>query len=613
MGCSGRGNGGWGGSGVGDSGMRNSGMENSGGERHAEVAAGSGMARRATPSALPTGWRAMRRACVATLVSVVGLAATAGARDHAAPALSGDRANAKYVLEEPPRYGVYYDRREPSFYTGFAPRTLDPHRLHIHLGRGNQLRVTVVLADDVLREYARDLRLRQRAYRALIDTGRLVPAQNSAFETFERRLAAVDLERMVGEEDGLAPEALRARNLALLARLNPGRVFHIRMPLDAVMRRWATRARLAHGRRIDTEEKLELANLMLPTRLFVVELDPDVAAAIDDLVRRVPEDPDAPGALEALQPAFVALLDRVTGGIYPVSDGTLVFDEFTAIYPVGTVNAYTTWRGRQIPQYPTPGRRAFTFHQRSRTIDHIPTDESYSYSPWLPYMHVGPTLHNSIHTLWWQMDVAATSFLPPAWRTVGRDTRDGTPYHYLWLLSRGPMSHGCTHLNAGHIAELRQVLPSKTEQLDAVDVYLSKSHLYDVFDIDGDLEPEVMGVRYFIAYSLRDRRPERLRARNERHAFYEWLYGGELAYDGADRGVFRAVRDGHFVGRKAVDGAEYARVPLYEADYQPETIQFYRLVDIPFARELRKVGLHYPFPDLPAGASRRGRQRDPAS
>ncbi len=587
------------GSSMSDSGTGHSRMENSPCEPYAEPGVGSRMLRPARPSAAPNGWRPTPLAPVTALCLVLAFAATTAARDHAAPALPGDRPSAGRVLEEPPRYGVYYDRREPSFYTGFAPRTLDPRRLHIHLGRGNQLRVTVVLTDDVLGEYARDLRQRQRAYRALIDSGRLVPTQNAAFAEFERDLAAVELERLIGEEDDLAPAALRARNLTLLARLNPGRVFHIRMPLDTVIRRWATRVQ-AHGRRLDNDGRLELLNAMLPTRLFVAALERDVAAALDDLFRRVPEHPDAPGALEPLRAPFVALLDRVSGGIYPVRDDALVFDEFTAIYPVGTVNAYTTWRGREIPQYPTPGRRAFTFHQRSRTIDHIPTDESYSYSPWLPYMHVGPTLHNSIHTLWWQMDVRATSFLPPAWRTVGPGTDDGTPYRYLWLLSRGPMSHGCTHLNAGHIAELRQLLPAPTEQLGAVDVYLTKSHLYDVFDIDGDLAPEAMGVRYFIAYSLKDRRPERLRARNERRAFYDWLYGGELEYDAADRGVFPTVRDCRFAGRSAVDGIEYTRVPLYEADYQPERIQFYRPVDIPFARELRKVGLHYPFPALAA-------------
>ena len=49
-------------------------------------------------------------------------------------------------LEEPPVYGVYYDRREPSFYTGFAPRSQDPDRVHLQIGRGNQLRITAVLS-----------------------------------------------------------------------------------------------------------------------------------------------------------------------------------------------------------------------------------------------------------------------------------------------------------------------------------------------------------------------------------------------------------------------------------------------------------------------------------
>jgi hypothetical protein len=44
-----------------------------------------------------------------------------------------------------------------------------------------------------------------------------------------------------------------------------------------------------------------------------------------------------------------------------------------------------------------------------------------------------------------------------------------------------------------------------------------------------------------------------------------------------------------------VKGAEYDEAKLYEAAYEPEKIQFYQLVDIAFARELRKVGLHHPF------------------
>jgi hypothetical protein len=93
---------------------------------------------------------------------------------------------------------------------------------------------------------------------------------------------------------------------------------------------------------------------------------------------------------------------------------------------------------------------------------------------------MGPRLHNAVHTLFWQMKLTDTAFLPPAWRSVSLGSRDGEPFRYLWLLSRGLMSHGCTHLNAGHISELRQILPADTDQLGQVDLFLNKSYLYDI-------------------------------------------------------------------------------------------------------------------------------------
>ena len=538
-----------------------------------------------------------------SLLALVALALPpcASARDFAAPALAGDRAQPGLMIEDPPRYGVFYDEREPSFYAGFAPRADDPARLHIHLGRGNQLRVTMVLSDDVVRDYARDLAARRATYRRLIDDGRLVLTQNKSFEAFEHRLDEVGLDRLVGEEPSLGRDALRARNLDLMERLNPGRIFRIAIPMKKLVARWV--GELGSDReRLVADRRLALVNALLPNRLWVSELSPAIAAGLDDLVRRAPASPDDAAGIDALVPAYGALLTRIGGDRYPVKDGVVRFDELTAIYPVGTVAAYTTWHGRPIPEYPTPGRRALTTHQRSLVADHIPTDDSYSYSPWLPYMHVTPTMHNAIHTPWWKMGPEDAKFLPTAWRSVTSGSRDGQPFRKLWLLSRGPMSHGCTHLNTGHIAELRQMLPAASDLLYDVDVFLTRSEDYDVFDIDGDLVPEVMGVRYFIAYSLIAGKPDRLRVKNERRAFYDWLYAGDLQYEG-DQGVFHDVRDGRFVGRDAREGRSYARVALREADYQPETVQFYRMVDIPFARELRKVGVHYPASALLADRS----------
>jgi len=518
------------------------------------------------------------------------------ARDFAAPALAGDRAQPGLMIQDPPRYGVFYDEREPSFYTGFAPRTDDPTRLHIHLGRGNQLRVTMVLSDDVVRDYARDLAARRATYRRLIADGRLVLTQNRSLEAFEHRLDEIGLDRLVGEEASLGRDALRARNLDLMDRLNPGRIFRIAIPMQKLVARWVGELG-ADRERLDADRRLALVNALLPNRLWVTELSPAIAAALDDLVRRAPASAGDAAGVAALTPAYAALLARVGGGRYPVQDGVVRFDELTAIYPVGTVAAYTTWHGRPIPDYPTPGRRALTTHQRTLVADHIPIDDSYSYSPWLPYMHVTPTMHNAIHTPWWKMGPEDAKFLPTAWRDVTTGSRDGQPFRKLWLLSRGPMSHGCTHLNTGHIAELRQMLPADSDLLYDVDVFLTRSEDYDVFDVDGDLVPEVMGVRYFIAYSLVAGKPDRLRVKNERRAFYDWLYAGDLQYEG-DQAVFSDVHDGRFVGRDAREGRSYARVRLREADYQPETVQFYRMVDIPFARELRKVGVHYAATEL---------------
>src|SRR5262249_52216954 len=165
-------------------------------------------------------------------------------------------------------------------------------------------------------------------------------------------------------------------------------------------------------------------NQLLPTRLFVSELDPDVSSQLAALVKACSADAAA-SALDTVRPLFLQLVERLSHGRYPVRDGAFRFDEFTAIYPVGTFDAFTTYRGRQIPEYPTPGSRALTTHQRPQTADHIPEDDIYSYSPWLPYMHVGPRLHNAIHTLYWQMKPAATSFLPASWQTIDRGSRDG--------------------------------------------------------------------------------------------------------------------------------------------------------------------------------------------
>ena len=103
-------------------------------------------------------------------------------------------------LEEEPVYGVYYDRREPSFYTGFAPRSQDPDRVHLQVGRGNQLRITAVLSEEAISGYARDLLTRQQTYRDLIAERRVILTQNTGFEEFENTIEEIDLEELVSAD-----------------------------------------------------------------------------------------------------------------------------------------------------------------------------------------------------------------------------------------------------------------------------------------------------------------------------------------------------------------------------------------------------------------------------
>ena len=490
-------------------------------------------------------------------------------------------------------YGTFYNRYEPTFYTGFAPRALDPQRLHLHVGRGNQLRATLVLSDDVILRYVDDLQARYHGYRELIDSGQMELTQNSAFEQFEQTVLDLGLETLQAEQRKLPASEARQRNLLLMHKLNPQRVFSIRYSEQSLLDHWRGQLTTSDLRSTDQRRRLWLLNQMLPNRLWITTTDAATRSALKQLIQLT--DDDDPGWPEA----FFTLLDQLSSGIYPRHDGAVQFNEFTALYPVGTYNEYTTYKGQKIPLYPTPGRWTMTTHQRTKTPDHIPNKVVYSYSPWLPYMHVGETMHNSFHTLWWTMRPEKTGFLPTELKQSPVKSREGDDYKRLWLLSRGPMSHGCTHVNTGHIAELRELLPAASSHLAQVSFFINKSYLFDVFDIDGDFQPEVMGVRYFVAYSLHKKSPEQLRAPIERLAFYDWLYGGKLDYDNAGNGLFHDVEDGQFVDNFAINGNQYDSIQLYEAAYQPETFQFYRLVDIPFARELRKIGADHPFGTQP--------------
>ena len=491
--------------------------------------------------------------------------------------------------------GVYFYRLEPSFYTGFAPRCQDPKKIQIHLGRGNQIRVTMVLSNGIIDEYLSDLALRYRVYNQLIRESKISLTQNLGFEKFSRIIVEEGIQNLAVQRESMSEGRYRKISLEMLQKLNPGKVFHIKIDFDRRMHEWSSRLSPFVGKRPSAQESLDLINHMLPTRMKVTVLSPPLKTGLSKVLRLYGAY-EKSGDKTGWKPFYQAsrdLFEKTTGRIYPFRGDTLDFYEFTAIFPVGTLNEFAKYDGQKIPLYPCPGKRQLKVHQRTKQVDHIPDIPCYGYLPWIPYMHVGKKLHNSFHSLWFNIDTRTNGFIPDEWRNNTKDSRSGKPYPHLWLLSRGPMSHGCTHVNAGNILELRQMLPSDEKLLRQVVTYRNKSNHFDVFDIDGDGHPEVMGVKYYYAYSLKGKKPYKMRAPSDRKSFYKWLYKDHYKYNREGRVIFEKAATSKFVGKRAVKGKTYYDIPLYEADYSPETIQFYKPTNIPFVRELRRVSSTY--------------------
>ena len=127
----------------------------------------------------------------------------------ACPAFAApDASDTTWDGSEPPQ-GIYFHWYEPSFYTGFAPRTQDPQRVHIRLSRGNQVRVTVVLGDKELDSYLDDLVARRKTYQELIDTKVIELTTNKEYERFIERLDQAGVAEALKSRSSLGPTAYR--------------------------------------------------------------------------------------------------------------------------------------------------------------------------------------------------------------------------------------------------------------------------------------------------------------------------------------------------------------------------------------------------------------------
>ncbi len=497
-------------------------------------------------------------------------------------------------------YGIFFNDYDPNFYTGFVPRVQEKQRIKIHLARGNQLRVRMVLPDATIDNFLTDQVAKHDLYQEVIDKEIITLTSNTAWEDYHQRFEAEGLREKAGRKKSLSPEQWRALNAETIEKLNPERLYRIQKSWGALADAWA--GLLAKSEPAEAlEGKLDLVNELFPHRMFVYDLTEEENAALGELITLAKS-----GDTASFRSKAEAFFQSVTGGIYEIRDGKIDYYEYTAIYPAGTYDTTTRYKGKQIPQITTQGIWYFKprLHGTGMVgmVDYISGAGYYGLIPMFPYEYGGGSAYNSIHNTGISNWIQGHPLLPKEWKNHTEGSRSGKPYNRVALTSRGPVSHGCTRLNSGHLAELRELLPSTSPQMEGIVNYRNVSHCYDVFDRKGDGNVEIMGVQYYIAFRHTNQRvAKQIWAQNNRKDFYDWLYGDEMNYGPIGQVTFDEVCEGKFVKRKAVEGKRWKGLTLYEAPYQPETLQFYKIKGVDrlshpgmdFNRELRRVGQGY--------------------
>lgn len=497
-------------------------------------------------------------------------------------------------------YGLFFNDYDPNFYTGFVPRVQDPDRIKIHLARGNQLRVRMVLPDETVDHYLLDQVAKHDLYQEVIDKEIIVLTSNTAWEDYHARFEAESLRQKAARQGSLSPGKWRELNAEMIEKLNPERLYRIRKDWGDMASTW--QSLLARNEPPeDLAAKLDLVNAIFPHRIFAYQLSGEQDAALLELVTLATAD-DA----KAFAPKARALFLDLTDGIYAIRDGKIDYYEYTAIYPAGTYDTTTKFKGKDIPQITTPGIWYFQprLHGNGMVgmVDYISAAGYYGLIPMFPYEYASGSAYNSIHNTGISNWIQGHPLLPKEWRSYTEGSRNGKPYNRVALTSRGPVSHGCTRLNSGHLAELRELLPSTSKQMEGIVNYRNSSQCYDVFDRKGDGDVEITGVQYYIAFRHTNQRvAKQIWSQNNRKDFYDWLYGNEMNYGPIGEVTFDDVCEGAFLKRKAVPGKHWKGLTLYEAPYQPETLQFYKIKGVDrlshpgmeFNRELRRVGYGY--------------------
>lgn len=485
----------------------------------------------------------------------------------------------------------------PSFYTGFAPRVETPERIHIHMGRGNQVRVTLILDENTIQDYVYDLAKRAEFYAQTVRAGLISIAPTGAsftphVQSFDQIVRSQTYGIQSFTRTSHSPEETYAKSLAALKALNKARVFSLNINLRAEFLKW--REQTLNSMQIESLRNPEQAAVAINTMLVgrVNYVSQPAPALIEKLISVLQiQNPDQ--FVLAAKDLFVL----ATGSKYnfkvltsqnqwasPIQCSTaqscyLRYTEFTAIYPNGSFNGKTSdGRGNMIPELALPGLWSFQ-EVSDGEVDNVRNEPYYGFIPKLDYQNrnLGLGFHNP-----------AVRFYEVAPNIKNILSIPG-PHNTFWAVKRGGVSHGCTRLAAGHTWELRHILPVQSAKMKQVKLFANHAQEFDIFDINGDGQLEVMGVEYLISYDLQDasnglsREGTALQIGSSRKLqFYQDLYGanGVFRTEGSRFVFINPTLSVHtyadfqqIMVKHRINGP--AALPLYEQPYEQDKIQFY--------------------------------------
>ncbi len=492
----------------------------------------------------------------------------------------------------------------PSFYTGFAPRVEDPNRIHFHLSRGNQIRLSTQLDEYTVLTYFYNLLKRETLIDQAVAAGLIKLEQQNQTNLFRAVLNSEHFQiRKVADQasnKALSREQLYEQSLTAMEQLNPGRIFHIRLNLTAAIQRWQNTAdafktasgntALAEYMAKNPQKTITLLNDLVWGRINAVSLNPALVTKMADTLNSSPSLFESK-ALELFSVAtegrynFKVLRNgTLQPSIYQNANGEtlLEYPELTAIYPNGSVKDYTSDRdGNKIPIIRETGVMNF-ISRDTHDVDHIRVEPFYGYIPKMDYTPTGNGIHNP---------AVRTSLHSSVYKSLYKDLNIPEKDNTLWIVSRGGVSHGCTRMAAGHVLEVREIFPSSNERMKKLRYFGNASQDYDLYDITGSGELQIMGVQYYLAYDIAADSGEGYRegaglipSSLNRAAFYEVLYGQKQFRIENNTYVFVNPYISQFVmDKKGKDRGQAFSVKiageynLYEQAYQKDKLQFFSM------------------------------------